>query len=96
MYGDKRKNANEIKENAIHKNFCGKKNAMFAFGVRATCRRFSSHRLVDDTCDRNVVKLEGKSPLRALVRRTVNEGKGVHREMESEESPILNAGLTNR
>ena len=47
-------------------------------------------------CDRYVVKLEGESPLRALVRRTVSEGKGVHREMESEESRIQNAGLTNR
>jgi hypothetical protein len=47
-------------------------------------------------CDRYVVKLEGESPLRALVRRTVSEGKGVHCEMESEESRIQNAGLTNR
>ena len=47
-------------------------------------------------CDRYVVKLEGESPLRTLVRRTVREGKGVHREMESEESRIQNAGLTNR
>ena len=47
-------------------------------------------------CDRYVVKLEGESPLRALVRRTVREGKGVHREMESEESRIQNADLTNR
>jgi hypothetical protein len=51
---------------------------------------------VDPKCDRYVVKLEGESPLRALVRRTVSEGKGVHREMESEESRIQNAGLTNR
>jgi hypothetical protein len=48
------------------------------------------------TCDRYVVKLEGESPLRALVRRTVREGKGVHREVESEESRIQNADLTNR
>ncbi|MDP4157251.1 MAG: hypothetical protein Q8929_16610, partial [Bacillota bacterium] len=47
-------------------------------------------------CDRYVVKLEGESPLRALVRRTVREGKGVHREMESEESRIQNVDLTNR
>ena len=47
-------------------------------------------------CDRYVVKLDGESPLRALVRRTVSEGKGVYREMESEESRIQNAGLTNR
>ena len=47
-------------------------------------------------CDRYVVKLEGESPLRAQVRRTVREGKGVHREVESEESRIQNAGLTNR
>ena len=47
-------------------------------------------------CDRYVVKLGGESPLRALVRRTVREGKGVHREMESEESRIQNADLTNR
>ena len=47
-------------------------------------------------CDRYVVKLEGESPLRALVRRTVREGKGVHREVESEESRIQNADLTNR
>jgi hypothetical protein len=51
---------------------------------------------VDITCDRYVVKLEGESPLRALVRRTVREGKGVHREVESEESRIQNADLTNR
>jgi len=31
-----------------------------------------------------------------LVRRTVREGKGVHREVESEESRIQNADLTNR
>jgi hypothetical protein len=48
------------------------------------------------TCDRYVVKLEGESPLRTLVRRTVREGKGVHREVESEESCIQNADLTNR
>ena len=47
-------------------------------------------------CDRYVAKLEGESPLRALVRRTVREGKGVYREVESEESRIQNAGLTNR
>ena len=47
-------------------------------------------------CDRYVVKLGGESPLQALVRRTVREGKGVHREMESEESCIQNDGLTNR
>ena len=52
--------------------------------------------LVRITCDRYVVKLEGESPLRALVRRTVREGKGVHREVESEESRIQNADLTNR
>lgn len=39
-------------------------------------------------CDRYVATLEGESPLRALVRRTVREGKGVHREVESEESRI--------
>lgn len=37
-----------------------------------------------------VVKLEGESPLRALVRRTVSEDKSVHRKMESEESRIQN------
>ena len=42
------------------------------------------------TCDWYVVKLEGESPLRALVRRTVREGNGVHREVESEESRIQN------
>lgn len=47
-------------------------------------------------CDRYVAKLEGESPLRALVRGTVREGKGVHREVESEESRIQNAGPTNR
>jgi hypothetical protein len=47
-------------------------------------------------CDRYVVTLEGESPLRALVRRTVREGKGVYREMESEESRIQNGCLTNR
>ena len=47
-------------------------------------------------CDRYVAKLGGASPPRALVRRTVSEGKGVHREVESEESRIQNAGLTNR
>ncbi len=47
-------------------------------------------------CDRYVVKLEGESPLRALVRRTVREGKGVYREVESEESRIQNTDLTNR
>ena len=47
-------------------------------------------------CDRYVAKLKGESPLRALVRRTVREGKGVHREVESEESRIQNADLTNR
>jgi len=47
-------------------------------------------------CDRYVVKLEGESPLRAQVRRTVREGKRVYREVESEESRIQNAGLTNR
>lgn len=50
----------------------------------------------DAKCDRYVVKLEGENPLRALVRRTVREGKGVHREVESEESRIQNADLTNR
>lgn len=43
-----------------------------------------------------VIQLEGENSLRALVRRTVREGKGVHREMESEESCIQNADLTNR
>jgi hypothetical protein len=47
-------------------------------------------------CDRYVVELRGESPPRAQVRRTVREGKGVHREMESEESRIQNVGLTNR
>ena len=47
-------------------------------------------------CDRYVAKLEGESPLRALVRRTVREGKGVHREVESEESRIQNVYPTNR
>jgi len=47
-------------------------------------------------CDRYVDTLEGESPLRTLVRRTVREGKGVHREVESEESRIQNADLTNR
>jgi hypothetical protein len=47
-------------------------------------------------CDRYVVKLKGESPLRALVRKTVSEGKGVRREVESEESRIQNADLTNR
>jgi hypothetical protein len=51
---------------------------------------------VDTTCDRYVITLGGESPLRTLVRRTVREGKGVHREVESEESRIQNAGLTNR
>lgn len=47
-------------------------------------------------CDRYVVKLGGESPLRALVRGTVREGKGVCREAESEESRIQNVDLTNR
>jgi hypothetical protein len=47
-------------------------------------------------CGRYVITLGGASPSRALVRRTVREGKGVHREMESEESRIQNADLTNR
>lgn len=47
-------------------------------------------------CDRYVITLGGVSPSRALVRRTVREGKGVHREVESEESRIQNADLTNR
>jgi len=47
-------------------------------------------------CDRYVATLGGESPSRALVRRTVREGKGVHREVESEESRIQNADLTNR
>ena len=47
-------------------------------------------------CDRYVVKLGGESPLRTLVRGTVSEGKGVHREVESEESRIQNVDLTNR
>ena len=47
-------------------------------------------------CDRYVATLGGVNPLRALVRRTVREGKGVHREVESEESRIQNASLTNR
>ena len=51
---------------------------------------------MNTTCDRYIAKLEGENPLRALVRRTVREGKGVHREVESEESCIQNAGLTNR
>ena len=37
-------------------------------------------------CDRYVVKLGGESPSWALVRRTIREGKGVHREVESEGS----------
>jgi len=49
-----------------------------------------------DACDRYVVKLEGESPLRTQERRTVREGKGVYREVESEESRIQNADLTNR
>jgi hypothetical protein len=51
---------------------------------------------MSDACDRYVATLEGENPLRALVRRTVREGKGVHREVESEESRIQNADLTNR
>lgn len=47
-------------------------------------------------CDRYVVKLGGESPLWTLVRRTIREGKGVHCEVESEESRIQNADLTNR
>ena len=47
-------------------------------------------------CDWYVVKLGGESPLWTLVRRTISESKGVHREVESEESCIQNAGLTNR
>jgi hypothetical protein len=47
-------------------------------------------------CDRYVVKLGGENPLWALVRGTIREGKGVHREVESEESRIQNADLTNR
>ena len=47
-------------------------------------------------CDRYVTKLGGESPLWALVRGTIREGKGVRREAESEESRIQNAGLTNR
>ena len=47
-------------------------------------------------CDRYVVKLEGESPLWALVRRTIREGKGVCREAGSEESRIQSADLTNR
>ena len=35
-----------------------------------------------------LVKLEGESPLRALVRRTVSEGQGVPREIESEEYTV--------
>ena len=42
-------------------------------------------------CDRYVAILEGESPLRALVRRTVREGKGVYLEVESEESRIQNS-----
>jgi len=49
--------------------------------------------LLADECEWYVVKLEGESPLRALVRRTVREGKGVHREVESEESRIQNTDL---
>ena len=52
--------------------------------------------LVRPMCDRYVATLVGESPSRALVRRTVREGKGVHREVESEESRIQNADLTNR
>ena len=52
--------------------------------------------ILDMMCDRYVAILEGESPSRALVRRTVREGKGVHREVESEESRIQNADLTNR
>ena len=47
-------------------------------------------------CDRYVVKLGGESPLRAQVRGTVREGKGVYREVESEESRIQTVDLTNR
>lgn len=47
-------------------------------------------------CVRYVTKLGGESPLRTLVRGTVREGKGVHREVESEESRIQIADLTNR
>jgi len=47
-------------------------------------------------CDRYGVKLGGESPLWALVRRTISEGKGVYREVESEESCIQNVDLTNR
>jgi hypothetical protein len=47
-------------------------------------------------CDRYVTKLRGVSPPWTLVRGTVREGKGVHREVESEESCIQNADLTNR
>ena len=47
-------------------------------------------------CDRYVATLGGESPSRALVRRTVREGKGAYREVGSEESRIQNADLTNR
>lgn len=47
-------------------------------------------------CDRYVATLGGESPSRALVRRTVREGKGARREAGSEESRIQNADLTNR
>jgi len=47
-------------------------------------------------CDRYVISLGGESPLWAPVRRTIREGKGVYREVESEESRIQNADLTNR
>jgi hypothetical protein len=47
-------------------------------------------------CDRYVATLGGESPSRALVRRTVREGKGAHREVGSEESRIQNGDLTNR
>ena len=47
-------------------------------------------------CDRYVAKLGGESPPWTQVRGTIREGKGVHREVESEESRIRNADLTNR
>ena len=51
---------------------------------------------IDERCDRYGINLGGESPLRTQVRRTVRESKGVHREVESKESCIQNADLTNR
>jgi hypothetical protein len=47
-------------------------------------------------CDWYDIKLAGESPVQTQIRGTVSEGKGVHCEVESEESRIQNAGLTNR